>query len=129
MISRIELGGWMSKRGHIFDHPVNSQTQLLDITPLEQPLHDTRVTREVLLDNVVEGDITRQTARRYDLHAIRELADLDAPSAQPIIPMAYRVDQRFAHGVLWVFQDVLAFQTCDDGADAHLLKDHMPGTL
>src|SRR5512136_2932387 len=90
---RFELGWGMTSLRHLFDHPVNAQTQLFDVTPLEQPGHDARIAAEMFFDDVVYCDKSRQPARTDDFHSIREHADLDAPPAQAIVTVTHRIDQ------------------------------------
>ena len=114
---------------HVVNHLVHTQTEFLDITPLEQPLHQARVAREVLLDDVIDRNVAGQPARTIDFKAVVEHAHLDAPPAQPVVAMRNGVNERFAHGKWRVLGRLLPLQAGDDGADAHLLEDDLPRFL
>ena len=124
-----ELRLRMAGAHHLLDHAVDAQPQLLDVAPLEQAVDQPRVAREVLVDDVVEGDVAGQAAGAADLQPVVELADLDAPAGEPVVAVADGVDQRLAHGEGRVEHAVLALQAAHHRLAAHLLQQDGPGAL
>ena len=126
---RLELRRGVTGLHHLLDHPVDAQAELLDVTPLEQPVDQPGVAREVLLDDVVQRDVTGQAAGAADLQPIVELADLDAAAGQPVVAVADRVDQRLAHGEQGINVPILALEAAHHGLAAHLLEQDGPAVL
>src|SRR5690606_6472533 len=101
-------------------HTVNAQTQFFDVAPLEKPIDDAWVAAEVFVYDVLDGDESRQPARRQHFQPIRVHANFDASPAQTIIAVRNGVYDCLTDGELWIFGLFLAFQPFDNGADRHV---------
>ncbi len=119
----------MSSLDHLLDHLVDAQPQLLDEAPLEQPVDEPRVAREVLFHQVIERHVAGQTAGADDLQPVGVHANLDAPPGDAVVAVGHGVDERFAYSAAGVLQHLLTLQPVDRRPDAHLVKNDRPGTL
>src|SRR5690606_29629327 len=87
---------------------------------------DAWVAAEVFVHDVLDGDESRQPARRQHFQPIRVHANFDPSPAQTVIAVRDGVYDCLTDGELWIFGLFLAFQPFDNGADRHLAPDQIP---
>src|SRR5690606_34014282 len=111
---------------HDFHHAVNTEAQFFNIAPLEQAIDHARIAAEMLINDVIHRDEPRQATGRNHFETVRIHPHFDAPPLQPIVAVADRVDDCFAHSKLWIFKRLFTLQPFDNRADRHLAPDEIP---